>query len=61
VYLERTNVNLPKPLKAALSKISERQDVSVAELIRRAIAEFLDKEKQSLKKSARLKKIKEIE
>ena len=31
--------------------------MSVAELIRRAIAEFLDKEKQSLKKSARLKKI----
>ncbi|MBU3615363.1 ribbon-helix-helix protein, CopG family [Polynucleobacter sp. Latsch14-2] len=59
--MERTNIHLPKPFKAALLKISESQDVSVAELIRRAIAEFLDKEQQSLKKSARLKKIKEIE
>lgn len=43
--MKRTHVFLPEPLIKALKALAKRSDVSVAELIRRAIQEFLKKEK----------------
>ncbi len=39
----RTHTFLPEPMLTKLRKVSKELDISVAELIRRAIAEFLDK------------------
>jgi len=40
----RTNIHLPKPQKEALRKIAEEKDVPVAELIRRAIDEWMERQ-----------------
>jgi predicted DNA-binding protein len=41
----RTNIYLPKVTLSALKKISESTGLSVAEIIRRAIDEYLNKTK----------------
>jgi predicted transcriptional regulator len=41
----RTHIFLPEPLLNALKALSEKQDVSVAALIRRAIEDYLKRQK----------------
>lgn len=41
----RTHTFLPEPMLEKLRTLSKEQDVSVAELIRRAIGEYLKKQK----------------
>jgi predicted transcriptional regulator len=41
----RTHVFLPEPLVARLKELAEQRDVSVAELIRLAITEYLKRQK----------------
>jgi hypothetical protein len=43
--MKRTNTFLPEPMLAQLRTLSEKLDVPVSELIRRAIDEFLKKQK----------------
>jgi len=43
--MTRYNVHLPAQQLAALRKLAEERGISVAELIRRAIEEFLRREK----------------
>ena len=43
--MKRTHIFLPEPVVERLKDLSEKLDVSVAELIRRAIEEFLKKQK----------------
>lgn len=45
VGMIRTNVFLPEPLLARLRKLAAQRDVSVAELIRLAITEYLKRQK----------------
>lgn len=40
--MKRQNYYLPAPQVAAMKKLAKRLDVSVAELVRRAVQEFLD-------------------
>jgi len=42
--MKRTHVFLPEPVVEALKSLSQKTDLSVAELIRHAIAEFLKKQ-----------------
>jgi predicted DNA-binding protein len=43
--MRRTNIFLPEPLIERLRALSERTGLSVAELIRRAIDEYLKRQK----------------
>jgi predicted DNA-binding protein len=43
VCMKRTHLFLPQPLIDRLKALSEKLDVSMAELIRRAIEDFLKK------------------
>ncbi len=43
--MKRTHIFLPEPLLAALKALAEKQDVSVAALIRRAIEDYLKGQK----------------
>lgn len=43
--MKRTNIYLTEPSVDKLQELSKRLDVSVAELIRRAIDDFLKKQK----------------
>ena len=51
VYMEIKNFYLTTPQIAALEKLAKEKDLSVSELIRRAIDEYLDKQKQRKKKN----------
>jgi predicted DNA-binding ribbon-helix-helix protein len=44
--MDRTNLYLSKPQKAALEKIAKEKGISVAELVRRIIDKELDREKK---------------
>jgi metal-responsive CopG/Arc/MetJ family transcriptional regulator len=44
--MDRLHLYLPAPLLKALRALAKKRDVSVAELIRRAIDEYLRKEQQ---------------
>jgi predicted DNA-binding ribbon-helix-helix protein len=44
--MDRTNIYLSKPQKAALEKIAEQKGISVAELVRRIIDKELDREQK---------------
>jgi len=41
MHMKRTHLFLPEPLIARLKAMSEKLDISVAEIIRRAIEDFL--------------------
>lgn len=43
--MKRTNIFLPEQTRAALQALSEKTGLSVAELIRRAIDEYLKRQK----------------
>jgi len=43
--MERTNIYLPKPMLDRLRAIAEQRGVSVAELVRRAVEDFLKRQK----------------
>jgi predicted transcriptional regulator len=43
--MERTNIYLPEPAVARLKLLAKERDTSVAELIRRAIDEYLKRQK----------------
>jgi len=43
--MNRTNIYLPEQLKSALKSLSDKTGLSVAELVRRAIDEYLKKQK----------------
>lgn len=42
--MERTHIHLSKPSKDILAQIAKERDVSVAELVRLAIAEFIKRQ-----------------
>jgi len=42
--MNRTNIYLPEKIKSALDKLSKETGLSMAELVRRAIDEFLKKQ-----------------
>jgi predicted DNA-binding ribbon-helix-helix protein len=44
--MDRTNIYLSKPQKAALEKIAKEKGISVAELVRRIIDKELDGEQK---------------
>jgi len=44
--MDRTNVFLTKEQKEVLKKLAEKKNVSMADLIRRAIDEYLKKEEK---------------
>jgi predicted DNA-binding ribbon-helix-helix protein len=44
--MDRTNIYLSKPQKAALEKIAKEKGISVAELVRRIIDKELDREQK---------------
>jgi predicted DNA-binding ribbon-helix-helix protein len=44
--MDRTNLYLSKPQKAALEKIAKEKGISVAELVRRIIDQELDREQK---------------
>jgi predicted DNA-binding ribbon-helix-helix protein len=46
VVMDRTNIYLSKPQKAALEKIARVKGISVAELVRRIIDKELDREQK---------------
>ena len=46
MVMDRTNIYLSKPQKAALEKIAEEKGISVAELVRRIIDKELDRERK---------------
>ena len=39
--MKRTHISLPEPVIEELKEMSEKRDISVSELIRLAVAEFL--------------------
>jgi predicted DNA-binding protein len=41
--MERTSIFFPKQQMARLKKLAQRLDIKVAELIRRAVEEFLER------------------
>lgn len=43
--MKRTNYYYPEPMLAALKRLSKKLGTSVSELIRRAVAEYLDRNK----------------
>jgi len=43
VYMKRTNIYLPDQLLARLRALAERTGLSVADLVRRAVEEYLMK------------------
>lgn len=43
--MKRTNTFLPEPMREKLRELSEKLDVPVSELVRRAIDEFLKAQK----------------
>lgn len=45
VRMKRTNIFLPEQLLAKLSALAEKTGLSVAEIVRRAIDEYLKKNK----------------
>jgi len=47
MVMERTNIYLSKPQKAALEKLSKTMGLSVAELVRRIIDGYLEKQAKS--------------
>ena len=44
--MDRTNLYLSKPQKAALEKIAKEKGISVAELVRRIVDKELDREQK---------------
>jgi predicted DNA-binding ribbon-helix-helix protein len=46
MVMDRTNIYLSKPQKAALEKIAKEKGISVAELVRRIIDKELDREQK---------------
>jgi len=46
VAMDRTNIYLSKPQKAALEKIAKEKGISVAELVRRIMDKELDRERK---------------
>lgn len=42
-HMKRTNVLLPKPMLERLLELAKRLDLKIAEIIRRAIDEYLEK------------------
>jgi len=44
--MDRTNIYLSKPQKAALEKIAKEKGISVAELVRRIMDKELDRERK---------------
>jgi predicted DNA-binding ribbon-helix-helix protein len=46
MVMDRTNLYLSKPQKAALEKIAKEKGISVAELVRRIIDKELDRERK---------------
>jgi predicted DNA-binding ribbon-helix-helix protein len=46
MVMDRTNLYLSKPQKAALEKIAKEKGISVAELVRRIIDKELDREQK---------------
>ena len=43
---KRTNIYLPEEQSRRLKKLAQKKDVSVSELVRRAIEEYLSKEEK---------------
>jgi predicted DNA-binding ribbon-helix-helix protein len=46
MVMDRTNIYLSKPQKAALEKIAKQKGISVAELVRRIIDKELDRKQK---------------
>ena len=46
---KRTNFYIPEPAIERLKKLAEKKDVSVSELVRRAIEEYLVREEKKKK------------
>jgi fructose-1,6-bisphosphatase/sedoheptulose 1,7-bisphosphatase-like protein len=44
--MDRTNIYLSKPQKAALQKLAKQKGISVAELVRRILDKELDREQK---------------
>lgn len=42
--MKRTNIYIPTPMLEKLQSLAQQRDVSVAELIRRAVEEYLKKQ-----------------
>jgi metal-responsive CopG/Arc/MetJ family transcriptional regulator len=43
--MKRTHIFLPEPMLLKLAELSKALDISIAELIRRAIADYIKKQK----------------
>ncbi len=43
--MKRTHIFIPEPVQAKLKQLSDKLDINVSELIRRAIDEFLKRNK----------------
>ena len=50
---KRVNYYIPEPLIERLKKLATKRDVSVSELVRRALEEFVTKEERERKRKIR--------
>lgn len=50
--MKRVNVHLPEPLLKKLKKVSKQKDIPYAELIRRAIEEYLEAQEKGKQTNA---------